>query len=358
MTSVEIRAVDLFCGVGGLTRGLEQSGVEVVAGVDVDSACAYPYSKNNRAKFVERQVESLTVREFESWFDGAQNTLIAGCAPCQPFSSYSRPRRSEQSERDWQLVATFGRLVSEVQPDYVTMENVPHVASHDVFRRLLESLDGYFVASGVVQCMKFGVPQTRSRLVLLASLKAPIDLPAPTVIDEVPTVRSSIGDLPAIAAGGVDTDDPIHTAPRLSEVNLRRIRASRPGGTWHDWPDELRANCHRRASGETFLNVYGRMEWDKPAPTITTQCFGFGNGRFGHPEQDRAISLREASMLQTFPRNYDFAPPGAQVRFNRLGRMIGNAVPVNIAQAVGRTICEHASGLVTTSRTDDLGRAE
>lgn len=344
MTSVEVRAVDLFCGVGGLTKGLELSGVDVVAGVDIDSACAYPYAVNNRARFVERDIDSLTARELRTWFDGAANTLIAGCAPCQPFSSYSRPRRSAQSERDWQLVATFGRLVATVRPDYVTMENVPHVAGHEVFKRFLESLHEYYVAWGIIHCSKFGVPQTRSRLVFLASLHEPIALPAPTTSDKTPTVRSSIGDLPSIAAGGVDPEDPIHRAPRLSDLNLRRIRASKPGGTWNDWPDDLRAACHCRPTGETFLNVYGRMEWDAPSPTITTQCFGFGNGRFGHPDQDRAISLREASMLQTFPRGYEFVPPGGKVRFNRLGRLIGNAVPVKIGEAVGRTILEHASG--------------
>lgn len=343
MTSVKLRAVDLFCGVGGLTRGLELSGVDVVAGVDVDSACAYPYSMNNRARFVERDIGTLTPNELRSWLGSASNTLIAGCAPCQPFSSYSRPRRSERSERDWQLVATFGRLVAAARPDYVTMENVPHVAGHEVFERFLESLHEYHVAWGIMHCSNFGVPQTRSRLVFLASRHGPIGLPTPTTSGKAPTVRSAIGHLPSITAGGIDPEDPIHRAPRLSDLNLRRIRASKPGGTWHDWPEDLRAACHRRPSGETFLNVYGRMQWDAPSPTITTQCFGFGNGRFGHPDQDRAISLREASMLQTFPRGYHFVPPEGKVRFNRLGRLIGNAVPVKIGEAVGRTILQHAS---------------
>lgn len=345
MTDVEVAAVDLFCGVGGLTHGLERSGVRVVAGVDVDPACAYPYSMNNGALFVERDIESLESGELRSWFGDAHNSLIAGCAPCQPFSSYSRPRRSAQSEQDWRLIAAFGQLVAAVRPDYVTMENVPHLVKHRVFRQFLDALSEYHTAWDVVHCIGFGVPQTRSRLVFVASLHGPIELPVPADTEATPTVRSSIGELPSISAGGVDPTDPIHRAPRLSDLNLRRIRASKPGGTWHDWPEHLRAACHRRQSGETFANVYGRMEWDTPSPTITTQCFGFGNGRFGHPEQNRAISLREASMLQTFPRSYAFVPPGEQVRFNRLGRLIGNAVPVNLGEAVGRTILEHASGL-------------
>ena len=122
----------------------------------------------------------------------------------------------------------------------------------------------------------------------------------------------------------------------LSELNLRRIRASKPGGTWRDWSAELQAACHQRESGETYPSVYGRMEWGKVAPTITTQCFGYGNGRFGHPDQNRAISLREAAMLQTFPEDYRFVSDGSPVRFNALGRLIGNAVPVLLGEIIGK----------------------
>jgi DNA (cytosine-5)-methyltransferase 1 len=149
--------------------------------------------------------------------------------------------------------------------------------------------------------------------------------------------------LKPLRAGESDPRDSLHTACRLSQLNLRRIRASSPGGTWRDWNAALVATCHRRNSGETYPGVYGRMEWDAPAPTITTQSFGYGNGRFGHPEQDRAITLREAAMLQTFPDTYRFLPQGDRVRFSTLGRLIGNAVPVRIGEAVGRTFLDHLS---------------
>ena len=123
---------------------------------------------------------------------------------------------------------------------------------------------------------------------------------------------------------------------------MSRIKASRPGGTWRDWPPDLQAACHQKKSGETYPSVYGRMAWDDVAPTITTQCFGYGSGRFGHPEQDRAISLREAAMLQTFPRRYKFVEPNDPVRFSKFGRLIGNAVPVRLGQHIGRSILEHA----------------
>jgi DNA (cytosine-5)-methyltransferase 1 len=154
-------------------------------------------------------------------------------------------------------------------------------------------------------------------------------------------VRGAIADLPPLHAGEKDAIDPLHAACSLSRTNLARIRASQPGGTWRDWPIKLLAGCHKRSSGATYPSVYGRMEWDKPAPTITTLCYGYGNGRFGHPDQDRAISLREAATLQTFPRNYRFEPDGQRIRFSVVGRLIGNAVPVRLGEVIGQSLLCH-----------------
>jgi DNA (cytosine-5)-methyltransferase 1 len=150
-----------------------------------------------------------------------------------------------------------------------------------------------------------------------------------------------VGHLPALAAGKVDPDDRHHVAASLSDTNLKRIRISKPGGTWRDWDDDLVAECHRAASGKTYPSVYGRMVWDSEGPTITTEFYGFGNGRFGHPEQDRALSLREGALLQTFPPTYEFVAPDKPVQFNPIGRLIGNAVPVRLGRAVARSLKEH-----------------
>ena len=140
VTNFELRAVDLFCGVGGLTRGLENAGVEVVVGVDIDPTCEYPYSQNNCARFEMHDVESSCASQIISWFGDADLKLLGGCAPCQPFSTYSRSRRTERSNHDWQVVAAFGNLILETRPDYVTMENVPQVADHQVFEQFLAVL--------------------------------------------------------------------------------------------------------------------------------------------------------------------------------------------------------------------------
>lgn len=343
-----IAAIDLFCGVGGLTHGLEAEGIDVRLGVDIDPACKHPFEENNRARFCESDVSTLTADDLLKPLTTDGVSLLAGCAPCQPFSTYSQraerkgtARRGRGGRDDWELVEQFGRLVRELQPNLVTMENVPPLEKQYVFERLLEELDGYSVDARVVECRSIGLPQTRKRLVLVASRLGPIKLPE----FDLPrsTVRDTIDDLPPLEAGGSDSEDRIHRACRLSDINLKRIRASVPGGTWRDWPIELRAPCHVRETGATYPSVYGRMEWDQPAPTVTTQSFGFGNGRFGHPEQDRAISLREAAMLQGFPKEYSFLPDDDPVRFATLGRLIGNAVPVTLGRAIGRVLVDHVA---------------
>lgn len=336
-----IYAADLFCGVGGLTYGLGLGGIAVRAGFDLDPACRYPFEANNSAQFYERDVNDLTAGEVSSHLRGADLSLLVGCAPCQPFSTYSRGGRSKSCGEDWQLVSSFGRLVKDIQPDMVSMENVPQLADHHVFDKFLKCLAGYYVSWEVVECANVGIPQSRRRLVLLASRLGKIEVGSPREKMKCRTVRDVISCLPAIEAGQADPSDPLHVASSLSPLNLRRIQASKPGGTWRDWEPSLQAECHRRSSGATYPSVYGRMEWDKIAPTITTQCFGYGNGRFGHPEQDRAISLREAAMIQTFPRDYKFVPPGAPVKFSRLGRLIGNAVPVRLGEHIAKSLIDH-----------------
>jgi DNA (cytosine-5)-methyltransferase 1 len=340
-----ITGIDLFCGVGGLTHGLQEAGIDIAAGIDIDPGSSFPYEKNNAAEFIEQDVAEIRSEFLDALFPKEGLRLLAGCAPCQPFSTYSQGMRAGPTSDKWNLLLDFGRIVAELQPDLVTMENVPQIADHPVFGSFLNSLQGYDTWWSVVECSKFGVPQTRTRLVLLASRLGDHQLRLPETLGDEPSVRDTIGSLPPLGAGDVDESDPLHMASRLSDLNLERIRASRPGGTWRDWPAELQAACHQRASGETYPSVYGRMQWEKPAPTITTQSFGYGNGRFGHPEQDRAISLREAAMLQTFPRTYAFTRPDEKIRFNRLGRLIGNAVPVRLGKAIGEALINHVAAV-------------
>jgi DNA (cytosine-5)-methyltransferase 1 len=339
-----IAAIDLFCGAGGLTHGFEQAGLPVVAGYDIDPCCEFPYKHNNKAEFLFKSIEEVSGGELESLLESFKIKALVGCAPCQPFSTYSRRYKGNNSK--WKLLNNFSELIQKLQPEIVSMENVVQLRNHKVFIEFTRNLEvlGYSYKAYEVNCLSYGIPQTRQRLVLLASRFGEIELIPPTHTDETyRTVYETIGHLEPLEAGQASKSDPLHQCCKLSELNLRRIHASKPGGTWRDWPKELVAKCHTKTSGKTYPGVYGRMEWHKPSPTITTQCFGFGNGRFGHPEQNRAISLREAALLQTFPESYQFVAPNDEIMFKRVGRLIGNAVPVVLGKVIAQSILNHVS---------------
>ncbi|MDP1534668.1 MAG: DNA cytosine methyltransferase [Rubrivivax sp.] len=342
---MKIEAIDLFCGAGGLTRGLLDAGVRVKAGFDVDASCRHAYEANNPgARFFEKDVAKLTASELEKLWSKRAVRLLAGCAPCQPFSTQANASRENEPDPRYRLLDHFSRLIYACEPELVTMENVPSVVSHTPFKDFVSSLEraGYHVWFKSVACAKLGVPQTRRRLVLLASLIGPVrtgieesDAAAPA------TVAQALQGLRPLRAGEMDPEDPIHFARGLTELNLLRLQASIPGGTWLDWPKELRSKCHRRKSGASFPSVYSRMRADEPSPTITTQFYNFGTGRFGHPTEDRAITPREAALLQSFPASYEFVKKGEEAYMSTLGRMIGNAVPPKLGAAIGRALVLH-----------------
>ncbi|MBX3182892.1 MAG: DNA cytosine methyltransferase [Polyangiaceae bacterium] len=342
----DVVCVDLFCGAGGLTHGLIEAGLKVRAGVDFEEACRYPYEANHEGIVFHRaDVAELEAATVEQWFGGARVRVLAGCAPCQPFSNYALRYQKDgpvEADERWSLLDHFGRLAQQLLPDVVTMENVPTVTKHAVFANFERTLErfGYHVWVDIVDCAEYGLPQRRHRTVLLASLHGEIELRAP-IASEARTARDALGGLPRLEHGATNKKDRLHTASRLSELNYERIRHSKPGGTWRDWPEHLVAECHKKGTGRKYPAVYGRMKYDEPAPTLTTQFYGFGNGRFGHPTQARGLSLREGALLQGFPEGYSFIPEGQPIRFKALGRMIGNAVPVDLGRAIGESIIGH-----------------
>ncbi len=342
-----ISAVDLFCGAGGLTHGLLKAGIKVEAGIDIDKQAQYAFEVNNPgAEFLDWDVSSKYSPSVASLFDPTKKyRLLAGCAPCQPFSKLTNGQGKHKS---WDLLSYFGRLVKGILPDLVTMENVPELADRgravlDEFLKVLKS-SGYFCEYKILECEKYGVPQRRRRLVLVASLLGEIQLPKEIYYypSQWKTVRSTIEELAPIGSGEQDPNDALHVAASLSELNLKRIKATPPdGGTQRDWPEELLLDCHRKKSGQSFYTIYGRMFWGQPAPTMTTLCTGLGNGRFGHPKQDRAISLREAALFQSFPKDYEFWPSNETLNKKAVARFIGNAVPPQLGKVVGKALLDH-----------------
>ena len=227
-----------------------------------------------------------------------------------------------------------------IRDSIVSMENVRGVTRTDVFKNFVDKLErlGYKVDWKVVYAPNYGIPQNRSRLILLASKLGEISIPKEThAKDNYVTVGDIIRELPRIDAGEISKGDYLHQAKKLEPINKKRILQSKPGGTWRDWDKNLLPDCYKKDSGQTYTSVYGRMTWGNVSPTITTQFTSYGSGRFGHPEQNRALSIREGALLQTFPIEYDFGDfPSA-----KLSRHIGNAVPPQLGVVIGRQIKKH-----------------
>ena len=342
----KIEVVDLFCGIGGLSYGMKSKGFKILEGFDLDATCKYAYEENNDATFVYKDIREVTKDDILPFYSKKSVKILAGCAPCQPFSSYAFKNKKKDKNK-YSLLDEFGRLVKEIHPDIVTMENVPAIASFKLksvladFVNVLQE-EGYYVKYQVVYCPDYGIPQTRKRLVLLASRLGEITLIPPThKKDDYVTLRDAIGDLPPLEAGESCLTDTLHRCRALTPLNLQRMMATPYGGGWKDWPKELQLECHKKDGGKSFGSVYGRMVWDEPAPTMTTECTGIGNGRFGHPVQNRAISAREAALIQTFPATYKFFPNEQEVSLAKASRYIGNAVPPKLGEVIAESIKQH-----------------
>ena len=351
-----VKVFDFFSGCGGASRGFQDAGMEAVFALDWDTDARRTFEKN----FPSAHIVPTDIREtgVDSVFDLVEAerphpVVFCGCAPCQPFTKQNTSRPEPDRDDRVPLLLEFLRFIRRCEPDIVFVENVPGIQDLRLDAEPLSSFvqglrdAGYGEpACEAVPLKRYGVPQSRRRLLLLASRHGPVELPPQTHgpgtdNPDYATVRDWIGELPEISAGQTHPDVLDHRAAELSDLNLERIRATPEGGGNRDWPDALRLDCHRQTTG--YSDVYGRMSWDRPASGLTTRCISYSNGRFGHPEQNRAISLREAACLQTFPMDYEFAGS-----LNSMARQIGNAVPVRLANVVGRHVNRHLSEVGVT----------
>ncbi len=341
----DVTVVDLFCGVGGLTHGLVKEKFNVAAGIDFDETCKYAFEKNNKAKFIHADITKVTSKEIMSLYPKGHIKVLVGCAPCQPFSLYAHSKNADESK--WKLLYSFARIIKEVKPDIISMENVPQLAKFNdgkVLKDFIATLkkEDYYVTHYIVNAQNYGVPQRRKRLILFASKTKQINIISETHKKRPITVRKAIGHLPLIEDGEIYKKDKLHYARKLTEINKKRIKATPKGGRWSDWKDKsLILDCHKKKSGKAFGSVYGRMYWDDVSPTLTTHCVGLSNGRYGHPDQHRAISLREAAILQSFPAKYDFIDKKIPFSTTLIARHIGNAVPVKLGVVIAKSIKKH-----------------
>ncbi|MGH1437062.1 MAG: DNA cytosine methyltransferase [Lewinella sp.] len=330
-----LQAVDFFCSAGGVTCGFKQAGIDVLGGIDIDEKCKETYEKNNDAKFLTADVSNLEIASLKKKFNirlNQRNLIFIGCSPCQYYSTINTNKTKSKKTR--LLLEDFQDFVAYYRPGHVFIENVPGFEKKEgsPINRFKEFLDryGYAYDDKVLNAKNYGVAQSRKRYVLLASrINKKIRLPVP-IENEIINVEDVIGNsilFPPIPAGHRDETDFMHTASGLEEINIKRIQATpHNGGDRRSWPEELQPDCYKNHIGH--FDVYGRMSWNKPAPTITTRFNGYSNGRYGHPNQDRAISIREGAVLQSFPIDYKFYSSNMGV----IAKMIGNAVPPEFAK--------------------------
>jgi len=339
------KAIDFFCGGGGMTYGLRQAGIDVIAGVDIDKEAKATYEHNNKGTiFIEKDIRRVHSNFFERNFGIQKNDdflILVGCSPCQFYSIINTDK--EQSLKTKDLLRNFARFVEYYKPGYVLVENVPGILTNKqsiwpFFHGKLQELGYTKIVYDVIDLSYYGVPQSRRRFSLIAT-RLDVEIHLPQADEKQALLSDFIGEshgFQRVEAGHKDFSDFNHTVAGLSDKCLRRLRKTRHnGGSRLDWSDDpdLQLNCFM-GKDDSFKDSYGRMWWNKPAPTITTKFFSISNGRFGHPDEDRAISLREGATLQTFPKDYVFKSNSIATT----ARLIGNAVPCEYARRLGLLI--------------------
>lgn len=339
-----LQAVDFFCGAGGMSFGLRQAGIEVLAGIDNAADCKKTYETNVLgAKFIKHDIGTLTAPELQrrlSLKRNDPNLVFVGCSPCQFWSKIRTDKN--RSQRTAFLLRHFEKFIRYFKPGFIIIENVPGLhatKSKGILADFIEfiSRNGYAWSDGIVNAHNYGVPQNRKRYLLVATRLAPsISLPA-AKIGSGKNVSAFLGvknGFAKIAAGHKDESTFLHTAAALSPANLKRIAVTpESGGNRMAWRHDKRLQLNAyKGRDKIFTDVYARMYWDRPAPTITTRFNSFSNGRFGHPVENRAISLREGATLQTFPKHFVFH---GQTQ-SSIARQIGNAVPPELARRIGQ----------------------
>ena len=337
--------IDSFSGAGGLGLGLQKAGFDILLSFDIDQKCVDTINANK--KYFNHEAVRADINDM---LDGrlleycglkrGELFLLAGGPPCQGFSV--QRRGSDIDDRN-QLVFRYAQLVNELFPKYFVMENVSGIAGKrgkTILQQLLEELEeiGYTVHIRLLDAQDYGVPQRRKRYIIVGERKdlgKYYEYPVSSGVRK--TVRETIGFLPEPPQDGSDHPDyPLHRRDKLSDKNLKRINAIKEGQGRDDLPEDLLADCHKVSSDEIgYRNVYGRMAWDEVAPTITARFDSFTRGKFGHPDQPRSVSLREGALLQTFPIDFIFTGNKVDV-----ARQIGNAVPPDLAEAIGNSIIE------------------
>ncbi|WP_216229298.1 MULTISPECIES: DNA cytosine methyltransferase [unclassified Polynucleobacter] len=336
-TAIKLNAIDLFSGCGGLSQGMHDAGFQTKVAIELEPIAARAYKLNHpNTHVIQKDIRDIGAKEIKKLLGNEPLHLLAGCPPCQGFSSVRRLNKKQNVKDDRNnLVLEYFRMVEILKPITIMMENVPALKDYYLFKEIVKKLKllGYHIEIEILDVKEYGVPQRRRRLVMLGSLLGAIAMPTPET--KKITVRDAIFSLlpPELA-----TDPLQKIVAKHTEGVTRRIKLTpKNGGSWKDLPKEYVLNCHKK-DGVGFNDVYGRLRWDDYSTTITGGCLNPSKGRFLHPEQNRVITPREAALLQSFPKTYKFP---IDIPKHSLALLIGNALPPKFSYFQSKNIASH-----------------
>lgn len=346
----ELKAIDFFAGIGGVTRGFLNAGIDVIAGIDIDETCKSTYETNNIrpngfcSEFICEDITKINVTSIQKLVSPRDKLVVIGCAPCQPFTKITKNLNSRTKERG--LLQSFAEIILKLKPEYLFLENVQGLNSpknKEVLKDFLDALrPDYELIPQIVNSINFGIPQSRKRIIMFGKRNSYIEFPKPThgfdgKKKKPLTLYQAIGSLPEINAGEQHPKLKTHVCAKLDVVNIKRLSfQKKPGDIMDKWPSDLQLKSRKLKDYKGHRDVYGRLWWDKPSVTLTTKFVSISNGRFAHPEQNRGLSILEGLLLQSFPKNYKMLSPFLRQQ----SKQIGNAVPVKLAEAFAKKITE------------------
>ena len=343
-----LKAIDFFAGIGGVTHGFLNAGIDVIAGIDIDETCKKTYETNNirtngcSSKFLCEDITKIDIKKIQQQITSKDSLVLIGCAPCQPFTKITKKLDGRINERG--LLRSFAEVISKLKPEYLFLENVQGLNSPKNKEILIEFLDSlkphYNLVPKIVNALNYGVPQSRRRIIMFGKRDSFIEFPKPTHgfdggKKEPLTLYKAIGSLPEIKAGEKHSKMKTHSCAKLNPINLKRLTFQKaPGDVMDKWPEELQLKSRKIKEYKGHKDVYARLWWDKPSVTLTTKFVSVSNGRFAHPKQNRGLSILEGLLIQSFPKNYKLLSPFLRTQ----SKQIGNAVPVKLAEAFAKKI--------------------